>query len=99
MCTNLIFFPSILDSNVDIDELDIAVNAVATAVKDFFFKRLPPILGPEDMAELEAISRKSNLSEGKSFVNLSGQKCSFLFELVLKGLFVLNLQRTDSEIA
>ena len=24
--------------------LDIAVNAVATSVKDFFFKRLPPLL-------------------------------------------------------
>ena len=46
------------DPKVDIDELDIAVNAVATAVKDFFFKRLPPILGPDHMAELETISRK-----------------------------------------
>ena len=44
------------DHNVDIDELDIAVNAVATAVKDFFFKRLPPILGPDHMSELETIS-------------------------------------------
>ena len=26
------------DANVDFDSLDIAVNAVATAVKDFFFK-------------------------------------------------------------
>merc|ERR1719361_2171519 len=34
------------DPKVDIDELDIAVNAVATAVKDFFFKRLPSILDP-----------------------------------------------------
>ena len=46
------------DPKVDIDELDIAVNAVATAVKDFFFKRLPPVLGPDHMAELETISRK-----------------------------------------
>ena len=28
------------DANVDFDSLDIAVNAVATAVKDFFFKVL-----------------------------------------------------------
>ena len=46
--------------DVDIDELDIAVNAVATAVKDFFFKRLPPILGAESMSELETISREYN---------------------------------------
>merc|ERR1712141_264967 len=44
------------DPKVDIDELDIAVNAVATAVKDFFFKRLPSILDPDHMAELETIS-------------------------------------------
>merc|ERR1712025_822959 len=44
------------DPKVDIDELDIAVNAVATAVKDFFFKRLPPILEDDHMAELETIS-------------------------------------------
>lgn len=44
------------DHKVDIDELDIAVNAVATAVKDFFFKRLPPILEQDHMSELETIS-------------------------------------------
>ena len=42
--------------NVSIEELDIAVNAVATAVKDFFFKRLPPLLGDEFMEELETIA-------------------------------------------
>ena len=49
-----VFF--IIDHNVDIASLDIAVNAVATAVKDFFFKRLPPVLEPEHMSDLEAIS-------------------------------------------
>ena len=44
------------NNDVSIDELDIAVNAVATAVKDFFFKRLPPILGTEFMEELESIA-------------------------------------------
>jgi hypothetical protein len=53
---------------VDIDELDIAVNAVATAVKDFFFKRLPPILGPDHMSELESISSESNPSQTPVFV-------------------------------
>ena len=32
------------DPGFSIESLDIAVNAVATAVKDFFFKRLPPLL-------------------------------------------------------
>ena len=44
------------DHNVDIAALDIAVNAVATAVKDFFFKRLPPVLPEEQMADLETVS-------------------------------------------
>merc|ERR1712029_134290 len=44
------------DHNVDITSLDIAVNAVATAVKDFFFKRLPPVLPEEQMADLETVS-------------------------------------------
>ena len=41
---------------MDLEELDIAVNAVATAVKDFFFKRLPPLLPMEHMADLESIA-------------------------------------------
>ena len=49
------------DHNVDIAALDIAVNAVATAVKDFFFKRLPPVLPEEQMADLETVSSKSLL--------------------------------------
>lgn len=32
------------------------VNAVATALKDFFSKRLPPLFEPEMMAELEEIA-------------------------------------------
>ena len=55
----VIVLPLLTDHNVDIYELDIAVNGVATAVKDFFFKRLPPILGPDQMSELEAISSKT----------------------------------------
>ncbi len=54
------------DPQVDIDSLDIAVNAVATAVKDFFFKRLPPVLDQEHMAELEAIS--SQLLSAQLFI-------------------------------
>jgi len=44
------------DANIDFDSLDIAVNAVATAVKDFFFKRLPPLLPAEHMADLEQVA-------------------------------------------
>ena len=62
------------DPSVDIGELDIAVNAVATAVKDFFFKRLPPILGTDHMAELEAVSSKIMIENV-----LSGHVKTFLF--------------------
>lgn len=44
------------DSNVDIHELDIPVNAVATALKDFVSKRLPPLFEEEVMSELEDIA-------------------------------------------
>lgn len=46
-----------VDPNYDIHELDIAVNAVATALKDFF-KRFPSILTQEQMSEMEEISSK-----------------------------------------
>lgn len=42
--------------NVDIRELDIPVNAVATALKDFFSKKRPPLLSCDLMSELEDIS-------------------------------------------
>lgn len=42
--------------DVDIEKLDIPVNAVATALKDFFSKRLPPLFNTEIMAELEEIA-------------------------------------------
>lgn len=44
------------DDNVDIEILDIPVNAVATALKDFFSKHLPPLFEPELMNELEEIA-------------------------------------------
>jgi len=44
------------DPGFSIESLDIAVNAVATAVKDFFFKRLPPLLPQEHMTDLEQIA-------------------------------------------
>ncbi|XP_058840161.1 rho GTPase-activating protein 190, partial [Topomyia yanbarensis] len=42
--------------DVDIEKLDIPVNAVATALKDFFSKRLPPLFSADMMAELEDIA-------------------------------------------
>ena len=53
-CLFILFFSE--DHNVDITGLDIAVNAVATAVKDFFFKRLPPVLPEEQMTGMVAHS-------------------------------------------
>ncbi|XP_047037111.1 rho GTPase-activating protein 190 isoform X1 [Helicoverpa zea] len=44
------------DPKVDLDSLDIPVNAVATALKDFFSKRLPPLLDEASMAQLEDIA-------------------------------------------
>ncbi|XP_071440115.1 rho GTPase-activating protein 190 isoform X6 [Hetaerina americana] len=44
------------DPAFNIHDLDIPVNAVATALKDFFSKRLPPLLTQDIMAELEDIS-------------------------------------------
>ncbi|XP_038219350.1 rho GTPase-activating protein 190-like [Zerene cesonia] len=46
------------DPNVDLDALDIPVNAVATALKDFFSKKLPPLLDEASMAQLEDIAGK-----------------------------------------
>lgn len=53
------------DPNYDIRELDIAVNAVATALKDFF-KRYPSILTQDQMDEMEEISSKTLEFESKS---------------------------------
>ncbi|CAH0764837.1 unnamed protein product [Diatraea saccharalis] len=44
------------DPNVDLDSLDIPVNAVATALKDFFSKKLPPLLDEASMVQLEDIA-------------------------------------------
>lgn len=46
------------DNDIDITNLDIPVNAVATALKDFFSKKLPPLFTDEIMDELEDLSGK-----------------------------------------
>lgn len=43
---------------MDIESLDIPVNAVATALKDFFSKRLPALFDDSLMNELEDIAGK-----------------------------------------
>lgn len=43
---------------MDIEALDIPVNAVATALKDFFSKHLRPIFDKDLMNELEDIAGK-----------------------------------------
>ncbi|XP_049781040.1 rho GTPase-activating protein 190 isoform X2 [Schistocerca cancellata] len=60
------------DPNFDIRELDIPVNAVATALKDFFSKRLPPLLTQDMLAELEDISgaRRINKQVSTAYLNL-----------------------------
>ena len=47
----LYLFP-FADPNCNIVELDIPVNAVATALKDFFSKHLPPLLSTQTMNKL-----------------------------------------------
>ncbi|XP_055914646.1 rho GTPase-activating protein 190 isoform X10 [Eupeodes corollae] len=67
------------DSNVDIESLDIPVNAVATALKDFFSKRFPPLFDKEVMAELEEIAGTPNVKPETETVgsrNMSSAKLS-----------------------
>lgn len=51
------FFSTLfIDPSVNIHELDIPVNAVATALKDFVSKRLPPIIPISAMDQLTDIA-------------------------------------------
>ncbi|CAG7835441.1 unnamed protein product [Allacma fusca] len=60
------------DSNTDIRALDIPVNAVATALKDFLAKRLPPPIPTDMMGEVERVAlmadRSLRLLELKQFL-------------------------------
>ncbi|XP_033214904.1 rho GTPase-activating protein 190 isoform X3 [Belonocnema kinseyi] len=68
------------DGNVDIHSLDIPVNAVATALKDFFSKRLPPLIDKERMSQLEDISgaRGTNTSTSSTCMNMEDRSCRLL---------------------
>lgn len=52
----------ISDPNIDLESLDIPVNAVATALKDFFSKKFPPLLDEASMAQLEDIAGITTLT-------------------------------------
>nr|XP_027204834.1 rho GTPase-activating protein 190-like isoform X2 [Dermatophagoides pteronyssinus] len=62
------------DENPDINiaELDIPVNAVATALKDFFLKRLPPIFPSDSMTNIANLAKQytdaGQLSEMRTFI-------------------------------
>lgn len=48
------------DPDLNIVELDISVNAVTTALKEFFQKRIPPIFPPDTMVEIATLSQQYN---------------------------------------
>ncbi|XP_076178704.1 rho GTPase-activating protein 190 isoform X5 [Ptiloglossa arizonensis] len=80
------------DGNVDIHSLDIAVNAVATALKDFL-KRLPPLIDEERMSELEDISgaRGINKPMSATCINVEDRSCRLLaLRLMLNKLNPVN---------
>ncbi|XP_043283459.1 rho GTPase-activating protein 190 isoform X4 [Venturia canescens] len=81
------------DGNVDIHSLDIPVNAVATALKDFFSKRLPPLIDKERMSELEDISGARGISKPMSAtcMNMEDRSCRLLaLRLMLNKLNPVN---------
>ncbi|XP_029033952.1 rho GTPase-activating protein 190 isoform X4 [Osmia bicornis bicornis] len=81
------------DGNVDIHSLDIPVNAVATALKDFFSKRLPPLIDKDRMSELEDISGARGISKPMSAtcMNMEDRSCRLLaLRLMLNKLNPVN---------
>lgn len=74
------------DENVDIEKLDIPVNAVATALKDFFSKHLPPLFEPEMMNELEEIAGSRGLNIANPMMNMEVKTDRSCRLLALRGL-------------
>lgn len=73
------------EENVDIEKLDIPVNAVATALKDFFSKHLPPLFEPDLMNELEEIAgSRGGLATNHMNMEVKADRSSRL--LALRGL-------------
>ncbi|KAL5277723.1 RhoGAPp190 family protein [Megaselia abdita] len=81
------------DTNVCVEALDVPVNAVATALKDFFSKRLPPLFDKDVMAELEDIAG-SRMGSGKATMEIKTDRSCRLIALraLLNKLPVLNFE-------
>lgn len=80
----LLYFSEIGDVDIDIEKLDIPVNAVATALKDFFSKRLPPLFDAESMNELEEIAGSRSMSVTSFNMEVKADRSGRL--LALRGL-------------
>jgi glucocorticoid receptor DNA-binding factor 1 len=68
------------------EELDIPVNAVATALKDFFSKKLPPLFDADIMNELEEIAgsrQQSSVANTMTMELKADRSCRLL---ALRGL-------------
>ncbi|XP_055713098.1 rho GTPase-activating protein 190 isoform X4 [Phlebotomus papatasi] len=72
------------EENVDIETLDIPVNAVATALKDFFSKRLPPLFDEDLMTELEDIAGSRGMASNTLSMEVKTDRSCRL--LALRGL-------------
>lgn len=59
------WFVCFTEANVEIEPLDIPVNAVATALKDFFSKHLPPLFDDKLTTELEDIAGEKREERGR----------------------------------
>ncbi|XP_059615372.1 rho GTPase-activating protein 190 isoform X4 [Phlebotomus argentipes] len=72
------------EATVDIDALDIPVNAVATALKDFFSKHLPPLFDEDLMTELEDIAGSRGMASNTLSMEVKTDRSCRL--LALRGL-------------
>ncbi|KAL9878907.1 rho GTPase-activating protein 190 isoform 2-T9 [Glossina fuscipes fuscipes] len=69
------------DANTVIELLDIPVNAVATALKDFFSKRLPSLFSKDIIKELEEIAGSRNVGVSKMNVEVKTDRSCRLIAL------------------
>uniref|UniRef100_A0A7G3AVT8 Putative rho gtpase-activating protein 5 n=1 Tax=Lutzomyia longipalpis TaxID=7200 RepID=A0A7G3AVT8_LUTLO len=72
------------EMHVDIEALDIPVNAVATALKDFFSKHLPPLFDENLMTELEDIAGSRGMASNTLSMEVKTDRSCRL--LALRGL-------------
>jgi hypothetical protein len=74
------------EDNVDMEKLDIPVNAVATALKDFFSKHLPPLFEQDLMNELEEIAGSRGALSTANPMNMEVKADRSCRLLALRGL-------------